>query len=186
MSEEAWKGFSERVTWDGRFHATCEPAAPPAAAALASINDRNANVLVAVAALMDRRVDTGEDDNALSQEVARLDAKLNVLMEIVNRLLLPQSALPPRISLRFNGLGAVLPWEGLPPVGQPVLLKLHFDVVRALPLELPGVRQAGPLDGKGFVAFEGLSEPVRDEIERLVFRQHRRQVAEARAHATHG
>lgn len=186
MSDVAWKTFSERVTWDGRFHATCEPAAPPAAAALASINDRNANVLVAVAALMDRRVDTGEDDNALSQEVARLDAKLNVLMEIVNRLLLPQSALPPRISLRFNGLGAVLPWEGLPPVGQPVLLKLHFDVVRALPLELPGVRQAGPLDGKGFVAFEGLSEPVRDEIERLVFRQHRRQVAEARAHATQG
>lgn len=186
MSDVAWKTFSERVTWDGRFHATCEPAAPPAAAALASINDRNANVLVAVAALMDRRVDTGEDDNALSQEVARLDAKLNVLMEIVNRLLLPQSALPPRISLRFNGLGAVLPWEGLPSVGQPVLLKLHFDVVRALPLELPGIRQAGPLDGKGFVAFEGLSEPVRDEIERLVFRQHRRQVAEARAHATQG
>ncbi|UPG93490.1 PilZ domain-containing protein [Luteibacter aegosomatissinici] len=186
MSDVAWKTFSERVTWDGRFHATCEPAAPPAAAALASINDRNANVLVAVAALMDRRVDIGEDDNALSQEVARLDAKLNVLMEIVNRLLLPQSALPPRISLRFNGLGAVLPWEGLPPVGQPVLLKLHFDVVRALPLELPGIRQAGPLDGKGFVAFEGLSEPVRDEIERLVFRQHRRQVAEARAHAAQG
>jgi hypothetical protein len=115
MIEETWKAFSERVTWDGRFHATCEPADHLAPAALASINDRNANVLVAVAALMDRRVDTGEDDNALSQEVARLDAKLNVLMEIVNRLLLPQSALPPRISLRFNAVGAVLPWEGCRP-----------------------------------------------------------------------
>jgi hypothetical protein len=107
-------------------------------------------------------------------------------MEIVNRLLLPQSSLPPRMSLRFNALGAVLPWDCLPPVGQPVLLKLHFDVCRALPLELPGTRQAGPTDGKGFVAFDGVSEPVRDEIERLVFRQHRRQVAEARAHAAQG
>jgi hypothetical protein len=186
MSEATWNAFSERVTWDARFHATCEGGERLAPAALASVNDRNANVLVAVAALMDRRVDTGEDDNALSQEVARLDAKLNVLMEIVNRLLLPQAALPPRISLRFNALGAVLPWDGLPPVGQPVLLKLHFDVVRALPLELPGIRQPGPMDGKGFVAFEGLSEPVRDEIERLVFRQHRRQVAEARAQSAQG
>ena len=39
---------------------------------------------------------------------------------------------------------------------------------------------------RGFVGFEGLTEPVRDEIERLVFRQHRRQVAEARASAAQG
>ncbi|QWT20573.1 PilZ domain-containing protein [Bacillus sp. NP157] len=183
MSDETWKAFSERVAWDARFHATLEAGERLSPAALASINDRNASVLVAVAALMDRRIDTGEDDNALGQEVARLDAKLNVLMEIVNRLLLPQSALPPRLAVRFNALGAALPWDVLPPVGQPVLLKIHFDACRALPLELPGIRESGPSDGKGFVAFEGLSESVRDELERLVFRQHRRQVAEARAHA---
>ncbi|HVI54124.1 MAG TPA: PilZ domain-containing protein [Luteibacter sp.] len=181
MSDEGWLAFSEHVAWDARFHATCEPGPRPDAAALALINDRNASVLVAVSALMDRRSDIGEDDSPLTQEVARLDAKLNVLMEIVNRLLLPQSGLPARIALRFNASGAVLPWDGLPPIGQPALLKLHFDACRALPLELPGVRLAGPSDGKGFLAFEGLSEPVRDGIERLVFRQHRRQVAESRA-----
>lgn len=183
MTDEAWKAFSDRVAWDSRFHATCEVTERPDPAALALINDRNTNVLVAVSALMDRRSDTGEDDSPLTQEVARLDAKLNVLMEIVNRLLLPQSVLPPRIPVRVNAAGAALPWDGLPPVGTPVMLKLHFDVCRALPLELPGVRLAGPTDGKGFIAFEGLTESVRDGIERLVFRQHRRQVAEARAHA---
>jgi hypothetical protein len=183
MSDEGWLAFSERVTWDARFHATCEPGPRPDAAALALINDRNASVLVAVSALMDRRTDAGEDDSPLTQEVARLDAKLNVLMEIVNRLLLPQSGLPPRIALRFNASGAVLPWDGLPPVGQPAMLKIHFDACRALPLELPGVRLSGPTDGKGYLGFEGLTEPVRDGIERLVFRQHRRQIAESRAHA---
>jgi len=182
MSDDGWKEFSERVAWDAAFHATCESVARPDAAALSLINDRNASVLVAVSALMDRRSDTVEDDNALTQEVARLDAKLNVLMEIVNRLLLPQAGLPARIGLRFNAAGAVLPWSGLPAVGQPVLLKIHFDVCRALPLELPGIRAAGPADGKGFIAFDGLTEAVRDGIERLVFRQHRRQIAEARAH----
>ena len=162
MSDEGWLEFSERVAWDARFHATCEPGPRPDPAALALLNDRNASVLVAVSALMDRRSDTSEDDSPLTQEVARLDAQLNVLMEIVNRLLLPQS--------------------GLPPVGQTALLKIHFDACRALPLELPGVRLAGPTDGRGFLGFEGLTEPVRDGIERLVFRQHRRQVAEARAH----
>jgi hypothetical protein len=183
MSDEGWLEFSERVAWDARFHATCEAGPRPDAAALALINDRNASVLVAVSALMDRRSDTSEDDSPLTQEVARLDAKLNVLMEIVNRLLLPQSGLPPRISLRFNASGAVLPWDGLPSVGQTALLKIHFDACRALPLELPCIRLAGPTDGKGFLGFEGLTEPVRDGIERLVFRQHRRQVAEARAHS---
>ena len=182
MSDEGWTAFSDRVAWDAVFHATCDTVARPDPSALALINDRNASVLVAVSALMDRRSDTAEDDNALTQEVARLDAKLNVLMEIVNRLLLPQAGLPPRVALRFNAAGAVLPWSGLPAVGQPVLLKIHFDVCRALPLELPGVRTAGPSDGKGFIAFEGLTEAVRDGIERLVFRQHRRQIAEARAH----
>jgi hypothetical protein len=183
MGDEGWKAFFERVAWEAAFHATCEPAPRPDAAALALINDRNASVLVAVSALMERRGDSADDDSPLSHEVARLDAKLNVLMEIVNRLLLPQSGLPPRLPLRFNAAGAVLPWAGLPPVGQPVMLKIHFDACRALPLELPGTRLAGPTDGKGFVGFEGLSEAVRDGIERLVFRQHRRQVAEARAQA---
>ncbi|MDR6936616.1 PilZ domain-containing protein [Luteibacter sp. 3190] len=183
MSDDGWKAFSDRVAWDAAFHATVESVARPDGAALALINDRNASVLVAVSALMDRRSDTAEDDSPLTQEVARLDAKLNVLMEIVNRLLLPQAGLPSRLNLRFNAIGAVMPWAGLPPVGQPVLLKIHFDVCRALPLELPGVRTAGPTDGKGFIVFEGLTEAVRDGIERLVFRQHRRQVAEARAHS---
>lgn len=183
MGDEGWQAFSERVTWDAAFHATCEAAPRPDAAALALINDRNTSVLVAVSALMERRTESTEDDNPLSNEVARLDAKLNVLMEIVNRLLLPQSALPARVSMRFNAAGAVLPWAGLPTVGQPVMLRLHFDACRALPLELPGVRVAGPSDGKGFISFEGLSEAVRDGIERLVFRQHRRLVAEARAQA---
>ncbi|SFW37282.1 MULTISPECIES: PilZ domain-containing protein [Luteibacter] len=181
MSDEGWNAFSDRVAWQAAFHATCDACPRPDAAALALINDRNASVLVAVSALMDRRSDSVEDDSPLTQEVARLDAKLNVLMEIVNRLLLPQSGLPPRVPLRFNAAGAVLSWAALPPVGEPVLLKIHFDVCRALPLELPGLRLPGPVDGKGFVGFEGLSEAVRDGIERLVFRQHRRQVAEARA-----
>lgn len=183
MSDEAWNVFSERVAWDFRFHATCESAQRPDPAALALINDRNASVLVAVSALMDKRSESTEDDSPMTQEVARLDAKLNVLMEIVNRLLLPQAGLPPRIPVRFNGAGAALPSATLPAVGEPVLLKLHFDACRALPLELPGVRVAGPDEAHGFIAFEGLSEAVREGIERLVFRQHRRQVAEARASA---
>lgn len=183
MSDEGWKAFSDRVAWETRFHAVCEPRDKPDPGELALINDRNASVLVAVSALMERRSDTAEDDNALGQEIVRLDAKLNVLMEIVNRLLLPQAHLPPRIAVRFNAMGAVLPWDGLPPSGQSVMLRLHFDACRALPLELPGVRMPGPSDGRGFIGFEGLTEPVRDGIERLVFRQHRRQVAEARAQA---
>src|SRR6201991_1115437 len=115
MSDEGWKAFSDRVAWDAMSHATCDAVPRPEAADLALINDRNASVLVAVSALMDRRSETAEDDSPLTLAVASLDAKLNVLMEIVNRLLLPQTGLPARMPLRFNAAGAVLPWAVLPP-----------------------------------------------------------------------
>jgi hypothetical protein len=182
MAEGAWDAFCGRVAWSGDFHArfTATAQLPSTAAELASANERHASVLMALSALMERRVDNPDEDSAISQDMARLDAKLNVLIEIVNRLLLPESALPTRTHVKFNATGAWLPDVGGLQAGDSAALVVHFDGCRALPLELPGTVQAGPQQGT-FLAFQGLSDTVRQEIERLVFRQHRRQIAEARA-----
>jgi len=176
----SWDEFEQRVSCEESLHADCEPLAwPPSPSQLQQLAERNANTLAAIAALEERRADTGEDDSPLMQEVLRMDAKLNVLVEIVNNLLVPGSTLPPRQLLRFNAIGAVLP-ASLVPAGGGLLLRIRFDLCRSLPLELAAQVERQFDDGRVFVVFAPLGDALGDAIERLVFRHHRRKVAGAR------
>jgi len=180
LTPGGWDDFEQRVSCEESLHADCEPLAwPPSQGRLQQLSDRNANTLAAIAALEERRADTGEDDSPLMQEMLRMDAKLTVLVEIVNNLLVPGSVLPPRQLLRFNALGAILP-AGLAPTGGGLLLRIRFDLCRSLPLELAVRVERQFDDGRVFVAFAPLGDAVGDAIERLVFRHHRRKVAGAR------
>jgi len=175
-----WEDFEQRVSCEESLHADCEPLAwPPSPARLQQLAERNANVLAAIAALEERRADSGEDDSPLMQEILRMDAKLNVLVEIVNSLLVPGGTLPPRQLLRFNAIGAVLP-ASLAPAGGGLLLRIRFDLCRSLPLELAAQVQRQFDDGRVFVVFAPPGDALGDAIERLVFRHHRRKVAGSR------
>ncbi|MDW2983359.1 PilZ domain-containing protein [Rhodanobacter sp. KK11] len=180
VASASWDDFEQRVSCEESLHADCEPLAwPPPPARLQQLAERNANVLAAIAALEERRADAGEDDSPLMQEMLRMDAKLNVLVEIVNSLLVPDGTLPPRQLLRFNAIGAVLP-AGLAPAGDGLLLRMRFDPCRSLPLELAAQVARQFDDGRMFVAFAPLGDALGDAIERMVFRHHRRKVAGAR------
>ncbi|WP_232823536.1 PilZ domain-containing protein [Dyella sp. C9] len=145
-----------------------------------ALRERNISVLSTLAAFTERRAEPSDNDNPLTQEVARLDSKLNVLMAMFDQWLSRDANLPPRAALRFNAIGAVLPNELWPASMATGLLRLHFDGCLALPLELPA-RLVQECDGNHvFVAFENLDETTGDAIERLVFRHHRRKVAERR------
>lgn len=176
--EEIWQAFSERVTYQGQPHIAVEPF-EPAPETLARLNERNLQVLRALASLDERRADGNDDDSPLMQELQRMDAKINVLLDIVDRLLVPVAALPPRRAVSLNAVGLLLPESVLPP-GSHLLVRLHFDACRALPLELPAQRGKALGNDDVFLCFRGLSEMVEDGLERFVFCHHRRKVAEAR------
>ena len=180
MTTDRWDEFEQRVSVEESLHVDCEPLAWPAPQAqLLWLAERNANTLAAIAALEERRADLAEDDSPLMQEMLRMDAKLTALVDIVNQLLVPASTLPPRQLLRFNAVGALLP-ASLVPAGDAMLLRLRFDLCRSLSLELPARMGRRFDDGHVFVEFTSLGDVSGDAIERLVFRHHRRKVAEAR------
>jgi hypothetical protein len=180
MSNGRWDEFEQRLSVEESLHADAEPLAwPPPHEQVLWLAERNANTLAAIAALEERRADLAEDDSPLMQEMLRMDAKLTALVDIVNQLLVPVHTLPPRRTLRFNAIGALLPSD-LAPAGDALLLRLRFDLCRSLPLELPAKIERRFDDGRVFVVFTPLADVLGDAIERLVFRHHRRKVAEAR------
>lgn len=179
QTEEKWQAFSERVTWQGHAHLAIEPftAAPDD---VAPLNERNLHVLRTLASLDERRVENSADvDDPVMQELQRMDSKLNVLLDIVDRLLLPATLLPPRHPVSFNAVGLIVPAGLLPPDGR-LLVRMHFETCRALPLELPVQQGKAVGSDNVFLCFRELSEAVEDGLERFVFCHHRRKVAEAR------
>ena len=181
MTASSWDEFDQRLSSEEHLHADSEPLAwPPSPELLQRLAERNANTLAGLAALEERRADLGDDDNPLMQEMLRMDAKLTALVEIVNQLLVPAAALPPRQALRFNAVGAALPAALLPTTGEGLLLRLRFDACRSLPLELAGRMVRAIDENRSFVEFALQGDATSDAIERLVFRHHRRKVAEAR------
>ena len=183
--DEKRQQFSERMAYEGTLHVAVE-AFEPSHDAIGRYNERNLHVLRTLLSLDDRRVEnSGDDDNPVMQELQRMDSKINVLLDIVDRLLLPVALLPERHLVHFNAVGATLPQSLLPDADQ-VLLRLHLDTCRALPLELPArvTQHAG--DANAFIYFCELSDLVEDGLERFVFCHHRRKVAEARLTAASG
>ncbi|HET6433839.1 PilZ domain-containing protein [Dyella sp.] len=184
MNDALWLAFSERVCVEDRVRLVVEALDPAMdRAALARLAERNLATLASIAALEERRSESTDDDNPVLQELGRLDAKLNALVDIVNRLLTPADTLPPRQRLRFNALGALLPSALLPPDDR-LLVRVHLDGCPSLPLELPARVQRRLEDGLAFVGFESMSEATTTALDRLVFRLHRRKVAEARQSLT--
>jgi hypothetical protein len=179
MDASSWDEFEQRVSCDESLHVDSEATPwPDAQAHQARLAERNLNTLSAIAALEERYAET-DDDSPLMLEIQRMDAKLTALVDIVNHLLVPASVLPPRHALRFNAIGAVLP-AALVPAGDALIVRLRFDVCRSLPLELAARVERRLDNGHVFVVFAAPGDVLGDAIERLVFRHHRRKVAETR------
>ncbi|HEU4671165.1 MAG TPA: PilZ domain-containing protein [Dyella sp.] len=183
MTPSLWPDFAERVSVSDALRVAVTMRDPESDAhALARQAERNVAAMASIAALEERRPEP-EDDGPVMQELARLDAKLNALVELVGRALQPAGSLPPRVPVRFNALGIVVPAEVLP-AGQELCVRLHPDVCPSLTLELPAVLERRLDDGQAFLAFRPLGEPHAAALERLVFRTHRRKIAEARQSLT--
>jgi hypothetical protein len=152
---------------------------------LARLNADNHQLLGAESSFDEVRVHEALKDEspALVHELQRLEFKLNVLLRLTAELCVRHSALPPRQSIRLSSVG--LEWFGidLPAVGMTGVAEIYINPALPQALKLPcvvaGERLAGPKRAAQ-LRFTGLSDPVVELIEKLIFRRHRRLVAGAR------
>jgi len=147
---------------------------------LSSLEEANLMLLQACAAVDEHPIhDQGEDPGPLAGEIARLDFKLNLVLQLLSKLVL-KDRMPPSTTIQFNAHGASwTPIGPAPAVGAQGLLRIHLRGSLPQPLDLPAVVSA--VDGAQVkVKFDELPDGVGELIQRLAFLRHRRDVADAR------
>lgn len=154
----------------------------PIAPVLARVNARN-EVVLRTLSLVEEHDETQAED-AERAEIYRLEAKVNLALELLAELVSQRSSpLPPR-SLRFNSRG--LCWLADTPPEEGALLLIECYVLPAWPVPLKLYARVKSIEAAGSThrvsaALEGLSEGAAAWLDKLVFRRHRRAIAQRRA-----
>jgi hypothetical protein len=153
--------------------------------ALARLNADNHQLLGAESSLDEVRVHEALKDEspALVHELQRLEYKVNILLRLTAELALRNSGLPPAERVRLTS--RALEWfaEKTPAVGSTGLLAVYINSALPQPVKIPAVVSGERLeDGKRVaqIRFSGLSDAVVEQLDKLIFRHHRRLVAGAR------
>jgi len=153
---------------------------PPDRFDLLGLEESNLLLLQACVAVEEHPAgDKNEDLGPLAGELARLDFKLNLVMQLLAKLV-SKDRMPPATPILFNSLGASWTCIGQPPpLDGHGLLRVQLRSSLPQPLELPA--QCIAVEGSlAKVKFHGLSVGVAELIQRLAFVRHRRHVADAR------
>jgi hypothetical protein len=144
--------------------------------------DRNLRVLQACVALEEHGQVEKTDDNApYAADIMRLDMKINLLLDLVGRILIANQPRPQSIDVRFNAIGASWAFIGVAPKpGDEGVFEVYLKDCLVEPLRLVGRVVTVSADAKVKVKFANPGEAIADLMEKMAFRKHRRQVADAR------
>jgi hypothetical protein len=160
-------------------------AALPDEPELLRINSENLQILALDAALEERHpVDPKDDDAVMRHELERLESKLNIIMQLLSRLLSRENVAPVERKFRLAADG--IAWDHDVPLALESIgvASLHINRSLPYPLELVGrivaCQQTGAIYRVAF-AFEGVAANVIELLEKMIFRHHRRAVADARS-----
>jgi hypothetical protein len=156
-------------------------AKPLALAEVASLTERNVRSLQVCAMLEEQgALEKSEEKAVHSADMMRLEAKLNLVLDLMGQLLAAQRPRPAAAPVRFNALGATWHTKTPPRVGDQGLLDIYLRDSLPQPLSLIANVTSVSADGQVKVSFTPPGEATADLLEKLAFRRHRRQVAGAR------
>jgi hypothetical protein len=153
--------------------------------ALARLNADNHQLLGAESSLDEVRVHEALKDEspALVHELQRLEYKVNILLRLTAELALRNSGLPAPQRVRLTSRAMEWFGEATPAVGSTGLVAVYVNPALPQPVKIPcvvaGERTLENVRGAQ-VRFSGLSDAVVEQLDKLIFRHHRRLIAGAR------
>lgn len=155
-------------------------------------DEKNARLLKAMLVSQDLQYEYGDESGDRTVgDLARVEAKLDLLLDMVSQLLRSeqQGAIQTTVVVWLTGASWISLDDHMPSVGERLWLALYIDSRLAQPLRLPVLVTDITSHGGASeitVAFESLDEPVEDLLGKLIFRQHRRMIAQQKAEKRSG
>ena len=140
--------------------------------------------LHAIAVIEDSRTD--DEDGPQSLALRRIEARLDLLTALVGALARRDQP-DPLVPLRWSAVGACLPAQAAETEGTTGTFRVQAAAWLPEPLELPAIVIASHADRDGtprlWIRFGPLTAGAAAALERHLFRQHRRAIAEKRRQA---
>jgi hypothetical protein len=152
-------------------------------AAQVHVDEANAEFLRVMAALEGHTPEPSDNHPELAAEISRVEFKVNLLLDMVGKILAQHLALPQPVSMKLNAQGVEWFSTNAPQVGQRLHVELYLRPDYPRPLVITGrVVSVEQVDGGTHttVSFEDIDGPVLDWLEKTVFRHHRRRIAHYR------
>jgi len=152
-----------------------------------STQDANEEVLRFIATLDEFHVDAqDEHGSGAGSELGRIEFKINLLLDMVTRLVVRDTVMPESVPITLGSAG--IEWVSATPPQEGELLELslylHLKYPRPLKVigEVKQVRSPGGIDRSYLIhlRYETMSDTVQSGLEKLIFRQHRRSIAQLR------
>jgi len=181
MTESTARG----LVYEGRLPLVwSERGAAPSESELAHTESANLDILRTLLILETQTGNPSEDAQELESEtIARLDFKLNLLLELVGQLFAQHQLIPNAHPLTLTT--AALRWQDIvsPSIDSLVRIDLYCSMKYPHPVVLHGRVEERIAEAAGWTigaALYGMGETVQEELERFIFVHHRRAVAQSR------
>ncbi len=149
------------------------------------IAEHNEHVLRCVNLLGEQVREKVDEETETDSAMMRLEAKVNLILELVSRLEQRISRTPEVTDIRLASGGVEWGCNGIPPaIGSHIWIELHIDNRVPEAMKIPArvltvVEKAGAFTI--LAVFESLGEVVQELLDKLIFRHHRRMIAQSRA-----
>lgn len=155
----------------------------PTPAELLVIQNANEETLKVIYSLDEVLLENDDSQDMQAQQLMRLDAKVNFLMDMVGQLLSSSLTIPTPTKMSLSADGIQWIDKRAPDISDNIHVQLYLKVRYPKPVILPVVvRSVEKVEGgyKIISEFDSLSSGVEEWIEKLIFRHHRRAIALSR------
>ena len=125
-------------------------------------------------------MDSADDEVGISQEVLRLDLKVNLLLDLVSQLIYKQLDIPATCMVTMSS--SAIEWQSVdvPQPGQMVFVQAYIQHGTPKPLCFYGEAVSDQAEFESNIArvrYVGLAGSVQSWLDKLIFRHHRRAIA---------
>ena len=150
---------------------------------LAKFDANNEEVLRFIDVLDEHPIESSVEHSNINQELTKIEVKFDLLLNLVTQLLSVYFPLPPSVHVKLTPSG--LQWistEAINP-GEYGQIEIYMSSRCPRALVFPARIELNEKDGAEYrisAQFSEMSGSIRERLERLIFRHHRRGVALAR------